>query len=240
MVTQLWTPPRHLFQFEEQGTVKKAITGQSKLIHCSIHCILLSHLPHNLTIVMNSNRKTHEIRRSDFRLYHRDTEPVYTSHTFPNKTTKDNTRRDNAFKTFIKPVIPKAIDFSSPPLPTSIKVAHQYPGAVLWKTVQNSELDQLDTQSAIIWLKPCAFPRNVQPILQIITCWYVCDTFGAIIQQKARYSLGGDLMKPNIYYDPQNISAYAVNEPVICMVLALAVNRQYWIRHLDMKSAFTA
>lgn len=46
-------------------------------------------------------------------------------------------------------------------------------------------------------------------------------------------------MKPTIYYDPQNTSACTVHKSVVRMILAIAVNRQYCILHLDIKSTFT-
>lgn len=83
----------------------------------------------------------------------------------------------------------------------------------------------------IDWLHSNQLPLALCPINLTTTCKYQRDPNGSMLTWKARCSLWGDTMQPNIYFYPNNTTSFADYEALICATLITDASelRQYVI-----------
>lgn len=178
----------------------------------------------SITVLYTDTYKTGQARISDFHPIHPAIDPTIILAA--------------AFKARPRHHTPSNITTATPP-PTSTPQAQTYPDAHLWAHAHNDELEQLETQKAIEWLPPSEIPTNAKTISLTMTYRYKRDAQGKITDRKARCSIRGDLMKPNIHYDPSRTAAYSADKATIRLIFAIAAYNRQPTRHFDIQSAFT-
>lgn len=100
----------------------------------------------------------------------------------------------------------------------------------------DEELEKIDEQGAIKWLKPGEL-GIIPPKTRIITLTFSFNhkrqSDGTIEERKSHASLRGDRILPGIHFGPKCTSA-----PMARMVVSYSVDKGWTLEHIDMKSAF--
>lgn len=132
--------------------------------------------------------------------------------------------------------IPSVITPNTPP-PRTKAHAKLYPDKELWMEAIDSELNKLDSRQAVDWTTPTP-DGSSKPIPFTVNFEYKRDSSGQVIERKARFALRGDLMVPNVHYDPRKCSASMADKSTMRLLISIAADRKWPIEHMDMKSAY--
>lgn len=119
--------------------------------------------------------------------------------------------------------------------------ALRYPDRDMWAKSLDRELDKLEEQGTIRWLKPDQLgiiPKNTKVIHLTFTFNYKRRSNGTIEERKSRASLSGDQMIPGVHYDAACTSAPMVDRIAARMIISYSADRGWKLEHLDVKSAF--
>lgn len=131
--------------------------------------------------------------------------------------------------------IPRTIDANTPP-PITKAEARLYPDTSKWMQVIDIELDTLDERMAVNWNEHA--PPGTRPIPFITNFEYKREKFGNIVYRKSRFALHGDLMLPDIHFDPRKTSAPTADKATIRTLVAIAAQNDWPMEHMDMKFAY--
>ena len=188
-------------------------------------------------------RRYKKMRAIDFRAYHKHSDPclnttaTYKAHVHTKRkarsTGHSTKRRTNGTR---RPqAVPTKIETTTPP-PKNLKQARQYPDATQWGKAHDAELEQLDAMKAIDWHSQVKGTdrRNIIPT----TMTYRYKRYQNETRHKARCSIRGDRMTPNIHYDPDKTATYMADRTTIRTLFALAASRQMVIEHFDISGAY--
>lgn len=99
------------------------------------------------------------------------------------------------------------------------------------------KLDKLDARGSVDWTTPDPDKRH-RPIPFTVNFEYKRDNQESILERKARFALRGDLMIPNIHYDPKTFSAPMADKATVRILISIAAENKWPLEHTDMKSAF--
>ena len=165
----------------------------------------------NILVAKTKTNQTLKIAALDFHPYTTMTDPTATT-PFAFHTTKANPKRRN---------VPQHITPHTP-APSKHRLARQYPDAHLWSIAHDSELAKIDQMRAIDWIPRSLTHTKSKPIPLKMTYRYKRDSNGHIEERKARCAVRGDLMKPNMHFDPNNTATFAADKTSIRLLLAHA------------------
>lgn len=129
---------------------------------------------------------------------------------------------------------------TSTPNPMSRSQALKYPDRGLWAKSLDAELDKIDEQGRIKWLKPGELgiiPPKTRVISLTFSFNYKRRSDGSIEERKSRASVRGDNMIPGIHYDADCTSAPMVDCIAARMVIGYSVDKGWTLEHIDVKSA---
>lgn len=87
-------------------------------------------------------------------------------------------------------------------------------------------------------MKNLKLPKQIKPLPQVVTYRHVYNVRGQIKTSKARCSIRRDIMRPHIYYDPNNVSAYAVDKSDIRSILSTTAAEKLALRYFSINSAY--
>lgn len=122
--------------------------------------------------------------------------------------------------------------------PKSLKQARRYPDRHQWAHSQNRELKKLDDAKVIKCLPDTAIPKKTKLIPLTMTYRYKRDTDSSITEPKARCSVRGDLMKPNVHYNPEHTASHMADKTTVRLLLAIKAAANLPSEHFDIKTAF--
>lgn len=226
---QKWTPrinpPPHLLLFGALGTIPD-LRPKAKLQSRSRPARFLAHTNRReVLILLPDTYTTAHARLVDFRPLHYALDP--------------STSLARAFRCDHPHLILQSITNTTDP-PCNPKQAQLYPDAHLWAIAHNTEIEQLNEQHAIEWLNPVDTPPDCEPIRPTIFYRYKHEADGTTSARKSRCSVRGDLMRPNVHFDPSKTSSYAADRASIRLILALAAVNAHPLSHIYITSAFTS
>lgn len=215
----------------------------------------LHRLQPNHFLVETEDGSTQRIRASDFSPYNPFLDPKATtaSHFHNTDATKfapENYKaNNNSICTLIDDIphahaaatskynnIPDVITPTTPP-PRTKAHAQLYPDADQWLAAIDIELDKLDARGSGDWSAPSP-DKHHRPTPFTVNFEYKRDSDGNITERKSRFALQGDLMIPDIHYDPKKCSAPMANKATVRLLISIATDRQWPLEKMDMKSAY--
>lgn len=123
-------------------------------------------------------------------------------------------------------------------MPPNYAAARKYPDAQQWTAAHHSKLDALDTLGAIKWTPPSSILKNVKPLPLTMSYIYKRDNNNSIIRRKSRESVRGDLMKPQVHYDPEKTATHMADKASLRILFAITAQRQLLLDHFYFDTAF--
>lgn len=195
---QTFSPFPHLFmQFGSICTILHGRNNKNKLEHRSLQV-----------------RSLHNMNQSDFKELFIDTRTIYHEADFKAYHPSFDPKCIilSCLRTYHLHVTPYSI-LPDIPAPKNYRQIHKYPVSSLQHTFHDNELNKLNGNGVIKWLKKDS-PHNIKalkPISLKITYLYKRSENNSIIRN-VKCSISVGLMKPRISYDPDHVSTYAVDK----------------------------
>lgn len=123
------------------------------------------------------------------------------------------------------------------PPPRKHLEAMLYPDTKQWMQAIDVLLDKLDKRDAVQWL-PVGTTSTFRPILFTLNFEYNRNTDGKLIERKARFALRGDMMEPDIHFDPPKISVPMADKAAVRLLISIVAQKRWKMEHMGMKSSY--
>ena len=251
--TVLWNPKHskltRIFQFGQAGVAYIPFNPSTKgkleprgipVTYCYVIAVI-DPIDHKQVCVINRHtNRTYRIRPVDFHEYNPETDPcamarnaltttvraaiAHPLHSYRINYTLGNSRRTICITNHIP------ISLKHDAISNTMRFTKQ------WEISHNKELDKLDSMGAIKW---GPLPEKLSKLIPLIMTYrYKRDKNGNIVERKARCSIRGDLMRPNIHFDPAATTAHLTDKQTIRTVFAIIAQIGLQAEHFDITSAF--
>ena len=122
--------------------------------------------------------------------------------------------------------------------PRTLRAARQSPEATKWSMAYNKELQTLAAFKTFRVTRRQNVPIGATIARPVTVFTYKYDNVGAVKGHKARVSYPGNILEPGYHFDPAQLSVHAADRDSVRLVLALAAELRWDIRHVDLTSAF--